>query len=151
MASNQLTIKLAQRHLRIYEVPISYYGRTYEDGKKIGFKDALQAIFIILKYWLHHDIYLDAGARMLDTLSHTPRFNRWMADTIRPYINGAVLEIGAGIGNMTRQLLSRQKRYIVTDIDEVHLTALRAKYCHQPHVEVDSCNLTNPTDFEKCR
>jgi len=147
----ELTIKLAQRRLRIYEVPISYYGRTYEEGKKIGFKDAVQAVFVILKYWLHRDIYMDSGARILDTLAHAPRFNRWMADTIRPYMREEVLEIGAGIGNMTRHLLSRRKRYITTDIDEGHLTALRARYGEQCHVEVDSCDVTNPTDFEKFR
>ncbi len=36
--------------IRIYEVGISYYGRTYEDGKKIGWKDGIRAIFSILKY-----------------------------------------------------------------------------------------------------
>ena len=147
----EITIKLAQRRLRIYEVPISYYGRTYEEGKKIGFKDALQAFVVILKYWLHRDIYIDAGACILDTLSHTPRFNRWMADTIRPYMGNEVLEIGAGIGNMTRQLMSRRKRYIVTDTDEAYLAELRARYHQQPHLEVDSCDLTNLTDFEKFR
>ena len=37
---------------RIYEVPISYSGRTYEEGKKIGLKDAIQAFFTIIRYWL---------------------------------------------------------------------------------------------------
>jgi len=36
--------------IRIYEVGISYYGRTYEDGKKIGWRDGVQAIYCILKY-----------------------------------------------------------------------------------------------------
>src|SRR5438128_8345369 len=43
----ELTIKLARRQVRIYETPISYHGRTYEEGKKIGFKDALEAIYVI--------------------------------------------------------------------------------------------------------
>ena len=38
----ELTIKLARREVRIYETPISYHGRTYEEGKKIGFRDALR-------------------------------------------------------------------------------------------------------------
>ena len=38
--------------IRIYEVGISYYGRTYEDGKKIGWKDGVRAIWCILKYGL---------------------------------------------------------------------------------------------------
>jgi len=38
--------------LRIYEVGTSYYGRTYDEGKKIGWKDGLRAIYCILKYGL---------------------------------------------------------------------------------------------------
>lgn len=38
--------------IRIYEVGISYYGRTYEEGKKIGWKDGFRAIYCILKYGL---------------------------------------------------------------------------------------------------
>ena len=37
---------------RIYEVPISYSGRTYEEGKKIGLKDAFQALYCIVRYWI---------------------------------------------------------------------------------------------------
>jgi hypothetical protein len=36
---------------RIYEVPISYYGRTYEEGKKIGLKDAFKAVYTIIRFW----------------------------------------------------------------------------------------------------
>ena len=42
--------KLARGHYRIYEVGISYWGRTYEEGKKIGWKDGFRAIWCILKY-----------------------------------------------------------------------------------------------------
>ena len=47
----ELTAKLARiPKIRIYEVGISYYGRTYEEGKKIGWKDGFRAIYCILKY-----------------------------------------------------------------------------------------------------
>lgn len=47
----ELTAKLSRVHkIRIYEVGISYYGRTYEEGKKIGWKDGFRAIYCILKY-----------------------------------------------------------------------------------------------------
>src|SRR5271155_798992 len=45
----ELTIKIAKRQARIFEVPISYYGRTYEEGKKIGPMDALNALWVILR------------------------------------------------------------------------------------------------------
>jgi glycosyltransferase involved in cell wall biosynthesis len=46
----ELTAKVAKMHLRIYEVPISYQGRTYAEGKKIGWKDGVRALYCIFKY-----------------------------------------------------------------------------------------------------
>ncbi len=48
----EITAKVAKANLRIYEVGISYFGRTYKEGKKIGWKDGFRAIFCILKYGL---------------------------------------------------------------------------------------------------
>lgn len=48
----EITLKFAKRKFKIFEVPISYNGRSYEEGKKIGLKDALIAMFCILKYGL---------------------------------------------------------------------------------------------------
>jgi glycosyltransferase involved in cell wall biosynthesis len=46
----EVTVKVAKRRLRVYEVGISYWGRTYEEGKKIGWKDGFRALWCLLKY-----------------------------------------------------------------------------------------------------
>lgn len=46
----EITVKIAKRRLRIYEVGIGYWGRTYEEGKKIGWKDGVRALWCLLKY-----------------------------------------------------------------------------------------------------
>ena len=46
----EITVKVAKRRLRIYEVGISYWGRTYEEGKKIGWKDGVRCLWCLLKY-----------------------------------------------------------------------------------------------------
>ena len=47
----EMTAKLSKvPGIKIYEVPISYYGRTYEEGKKIGWKDGISALYCILKF-----------------------------------------------------------------------------------------------------
>lgn len=46
----EITAKVAKTRCRIYEVSISYYGRTYDEGKKIGWKDGFRAIYCIVKY-----------------------------------------------------------------------------------------------------
>jgi Glycosyltransferases involved in cell wall biogenesis len=50
----EITAKVAKTGCRIYEVGISYYGRTYQEGKKIGWKDGFRAIYCILKYNLFY-------------------------------------------------------------------------------------------------
>ncbi len=46
----EITAKVAKKRLRVYEVPISYHGRTYAEGKKIGVKDLFRAVYAIVKY-----------------------------------------------------------------------------------------------------
>jgi glycosyltransferase involved in cell wall biosynthesis len=46
----EITAKVAKANVRIYEVGISYYGRTYDEGKKIGWRDGFRAIYAIIKY-----------------------------------------------------------------------------------------------------
>ena len=143
----EITIKLAKREARIYEVPISYHGRTYAEGKKIGIRDAIAAFGVILRYWFSSDIYKETGPEVLEAFSSALEFNRWMADTIRPYVGESILEIGSGIGNLSRQLVPRRKRYIATDIDDEHLARLHSRMQHRPNVEVRKADLANPGDF----
>jgi SAM-dependent methyltransferase len=143
----EITIKLAKRQARIYETPISYHGRTYEEGKKIGLWDAIKALAVILRFWGSDDIYAEPGQAILDAFAHTPRFNGWMADTIRPYVGKCVLEIGAGMGNLTRQLIPGRQVYIATDIDEEHMSRLRVRLYHRANLEVYRCDAANTADF----
>ncbi len=144
----EVTIKLAKRQARIYEVPITYRGRTYEEGKKIGGWDAFAALGIIVRYALSSDVYKAHGPDILDALADANRFNRWMADTIIPYLGRDVLELGAGMGNLTRHLARRRKRYIATDIDAEHLARLQSRLQHRPNITTAVCDLTSTSDFE---
>src|SRR5579859_2357779 len=143
----ELTIKVARRQVRVYETPISYHGRTYEEGKKIGFWDAIEAVFVILRYAFTNDLYKDSGPDILHALSKAPRFNKWMGETIRPYIGDRVLEIGAGIGNLTRVLIPRVKCYVAADIDQEHMARLTTRFQHRHNLHVRHCDLASAADF----
>ena len=143
----EITMKLAQRQARIYETPIRYHGRTYDEGKKIGRKDALLALLAVLRFAVSRDIYVESGPEILDTLSGAMRFNRWMADTIRPYVGRRVLEIGAGIGNLSRCLAGRRELYVASDIDEEHLARLSTRLQHRPNFRAVTCDLSRAADF----
>jgi glycosyltransferase involved in cell wall biosynthesis len=148
----ELTIKFAKRQASIYEVPISYYGRTYDEGKKIGAKDAVNALWVILRYYFSRDIYTDRGAHILDSLAGTKRFNRWMADTVvRPWLGSRVLELGSGIGNMTQHLAGGRKVYVASDIEEEHLARLRVRFRGRPNLKIRYCDLCVASDFEELR
>jgi glycosyltransferase involved in cell wall biosynthesis len=147
----EITIKFAKRQASIYEVPISYYGRTYEEGKKIGAKDAVSAMWVILRGWVTRDLYVDRGSHILDSLAGTKRFNRWMADTLRPYLGSRVLELGAGIGNMTQHLSRGRRQYLATDLDEEHLGRLRVRFQGRLNLSSQRVDLTDPSDFTELR
>jgi glycosyltransferase involved in cell wall biosynthesis len=142
----ELTIKLARRQARIYETPISYHGRTYEEGKKIGLKDAFDAFWVMFKARFTSELYTEPGLEILDALSYAPNFNRWMADTITPYLGQRILEIGAGTGNLTRPLSNRKIYYAATDIGPVHLETLRNRFQHRPNLEVRRCDVQSAED-----
>jgi glycosyltransferase involved in cell wall biosynthesis/phospholipid N-methyltransferase len=143
----ELTVKFARRKARIYETAISYHGRTYEEGKKIGLKDAIEAVWVIVRSRFTSKLYIDAGHSTLDALSFAPRFNKWMADTVSPYVGRRVLEIGSGMGNMTRHLCPRRKLYVATDISPEYGDHLRNMFRHRPSVHIAKLDATDGADF----
>ena len=147
----ELTAKFAKRGFRIYEVPVTYRGRSYEEGKKITWKDGFSALYTILRFWVIDDLYEDRrGHDILHSISAAPRFNRWMADTLRPWVGRNVLEIGAGIGNITGRLLPRES-YVASDIDDLHLRYLANRFDGRPRVRVARIDLERAEDFESRR
>src|SRR5215831_9094378 len=146
----ELTIKLAKRKARLFEIPISYSGRTYSEGKKIGWKDGVKALFAILRFAISDAIYREDeyGSQILARLSRAPRFNRWMADTIRPFCQQTVLEIGSGTGNLTKELVPRQK-YVVSDINPLYLQTLSGMVIDRPYLSTVYCDVTKPSTFPK--
>jgi glycosyltransferase involved in cell wall biosynthesis len=140
----ELTIKLARRQARIYETPISYYGRTYAEGKKIGLSDAIDALWVMFRARFTSKLYTDSGLEILDALSYAPNFNLWMADTLSPFLGDRILEIGAGTGNLTRPLSNRKMYYAATDIGPEHLEALRNRFAHRSNLEIRECDVQIP-------
>jgi len=133
----EISIKLAKRGARIFEVPIRYAGRTYQEGKKIGWKDGARAVKAIIRFGFSDHIYTEDtyGSQILGRLNRAPRFTKWMADVIRPYVGEKVLEIGAGTGNLTVQLTPR-RLYWVSDINPLYLDYLENIRLNRPYMRV---------------
>jgi len=133
----ELAIKLAKRGSRIFEVPISYSGRTYREGKKINWKDGVRALWAIFRFAVSDHIYVEdaRGGEILERLNRAPRFTGWMADVVRPFVGNRVLEIGAGSGNMSVHLMPRSL-YWATDVNPHYLNYLQTLRPTRPYMHV---------------
>jgi len=148
----ELITKLAQWDLRLYEVPISYQGRTYTEGKKIGMKDLFAAVLALFKYrFLSRQFTTRDGFLVLQGIRKARGFNRWLFQQLDPYIGRRVLEAGAGIGNLTEFLLDREGLTCV-DVDPFYVERLSRRHGHLSNVsfhEVDLGELDRCTALQQ--
>ncbi|HUP22254.1 MAG TPA: glycosyltransferase [Thermoanaerobaculia bacterium] len=144
----ELTAKIAKRDCRIFEVPISYLGRTYQEGKKIGWRDAWRALRAIVRFAVVHDLYVEDehGSHVLDDLERVRAFAGWMARTVHPHIGARVLELDAGMATVTSRLLPRD-RYVVAETNPHYLDYLRNFARGKPYIEVARIDPDAPDDL----
>ena len=145
----EITAKIARNRLNLYEVPIQYNGRTYEEGKKIGWKDGLAALWFIVRFRFSSN-YADPGKIALDALEQAPRFNRWMYDSIRPHLGSRIVELGAGRGNLSR-LLKLHGPFLATDYRADYLDELEDRWGHNDAFRVATLDMTRSEEFEQLR
>jgi glycosyltransferase involved in cell wall biosynthesis len=137
----EVTAKVARRGYRIFEVPISYYGRDYWEGKKINWKDGFSALWTIVKFGLFVDTKSEPPTyKTLRRLDSLKRYNKWIWDRVQPYVGQRVLEVGAGSGTMTRFLYGREL-IVVTDKETPYLDRLRNAFRRRPGIVVERCDL----------
>ena len=116
----EVTAKVAAAGWRIYEVGISYSGRTYEEGKKIGWRDGVRAMYCIARYsapgrWFAgREVARTATAdvddvdvelkQTLHSLERADNYADWVIELFEPHLKGDILEVGAGHGTFTDRL-----------------------------------------------
>ncbi len=83
-----------------------------------------------------------AGVETLEIMAAAPRYNAWQYDVIAPFLGSRVLEVGSGIGNISRHLVEAGRELVVlTDTDEWYRQQLRTHFRGRPEVTVDSLTL----------
>jgi glycosyltransferase involved in cell wall biosynthesis len=143
----ELITKLARWDLRLYEVPISYQGRTYAEGKKIGVKDLFAALWALVKYRFFSCRFTSReGFLILQSVRRARGFNRWLFRQLAPYVGRRVLEAGSGIGNLTELLLDRE-RLACVDVDPFYVERLSRRHAHLDNLSVHEADLTK---LQKC-
>ena len=143
----EITAKIAHRRFIVYEVPVSYYGRGYDEGKKIGWRDGFNALYVMLKYRWIEDCYSDPiRARVRADLSNARRYNRAIYRRIRPYLGRRILEMEAGIGLFSRRLPQRE-RLTLAEGDPACLRLLRDRFRDSDVAEALALNPDRAEDF----
>lgn len=144
----ELTAKLARWGARIYEVPISYRGRTYAEGKKIGAKDAVMALSAMVRYRFFDPQYSrHEGFMILQAVRRAKKFNRWLFSQFEEDLGDEVLEAGSGIGNLTEFLLDK-KRLVCVDYEDFYVDRLEQSYGHLANFNVQRADLLCPDQME---
>lgn len=140
----EVTIKVSKLGCRISEVPISYAGRTYAEGKKIGIKDAVTGTLAMLRAWLSNDLGpLAVGEQTLRVMSRAQNYNLFLYDQIKPYLGRELVEVGAGVGNISRMLLDRD-RVVLTDESPNYVDQLQKTYRDWEYVKAARLDLVSP-------
>jgi glycosyltransferase involved in cell wall biosynthesis len=139
----EVTMKVAKLGCRIFEVPISYHGRDYSEGKKIGPRDAFSAVWTLLKFWIVSDIG-HVGQHTLARMNELGSYNQTMFGLFAQYLGRRVLEIGAGAGNLSRFLLDRDA-VILTDYEAEYLHLLHRRFGTYENVQIRHLDLNTFT------
>lgn len=145
----ELTCRLAQWGARIYEVPVSYFGRTYYEGKKIRAIDGLKAIWELFRCRFLDPRFTDhSGFYVLSSVGKATGYSRWILDQAKDYLGQRILEAGSGIGNLSALLLNRQ-RLVLVDHEAMYVSAMEHRFGRRSNVRVDQADLANPDSFDR--
>lgn len=137
----ELTCRLAQWGARIHEAPISYQGRSFEEGKKIRPRDGIKALLTMLRCrFLDTRFTNHTGLYVLRSMRRATNYNRFLLDLARPYLGDRLLEAGAGIGNLSSLLLNRQ-RLVLVDHETEYVRMLSGRFAGRSNVRVEAADL----------
>lgn len=145
----EITAKVARNRLRMYEVPIHYNGRGYDEGKKITWRDGLAALWFIFKYRFSSN-YSDPGRVTLGAIENAVTFNRWMYESVKPWIGERVVELGVGHGNISR-FIREHDEVLLTDYRMDYLEQLYERWQHRFGLRIAKLDMTLREDYEQLR
>ncbi len=158
----EITAKVARGNWRVWEVGISYAGRTYDEGKKIGWKDGFRAMYCILRY---SPLRERAQARLvgharapvapatfgeadqelvatLESLDGAHRYAGWIYSLVKPHLGPEILDVGAGHGTFSA-LFASHGHVVATEISARSVDRLLTRFAEDPRVEVRKADLAD--------
>ena len=88
------------------------------------------------------------GEETLNRINQMIRFNRWMFEVIQSGIGHRIVEVGCGIGNITEFLLTNESKVLATDISEQYLDRIDKKFNHNPNLQMEIWDISNPPSYK---
>jgi SAM-dependent methyltransferase len=157
----EITAKVAAGRWRVYEVGISYAGRTYEQGKKIGWRDGVRAMYCIVNHSpiagkartrlarrrapVSYDEADGTLAEVLDSIDDATEYADWIGDLLAPHVSGEILEVGSGHGVLTERL-AMLGSVTASDPSARAVDLLRERFDGNPNVKVVEGDAENAAD-----
>ncbi len=138
---SEITGILFKLGLRIYEVPISYSGRDYSDGKKIKWTD-----FFVVIWWLLYTRFRPIGEiqySTLDNLSGNTKYNSYLYGKFSDCLGKRVLELGPGIGNITQLLIKKRELLVALEKSDNQIFYLSQRMPESGIFKVFRCDVEN--------
>lgn len=139
----EMTAEIFKRRYRVYEVPISYNARDYEEGKKIKWTDFFKCCCWLMRAYLRKN---DVGHDTLLKMQVMKNNNDWVYSKLRPHLGESTLELGSGIGTFSLKLVRDTKNLIVSDIDKSHLLRLKQKFIGNKRVAIKEVDAAKVSD-----
>jgi SAM-dependent methyltransferase len=152
----EITAKVARGKWRLWEVGISYAGRTYDEGKKIGWRDGVRAMYCIVRYSpfrerMHeHRVgkprvaatpasFGEADRELvatLESLDGAQGYTSWIFGLAQPYLGQEILEVGAGHGTFTELLAADGADVVATELSPQSVERLQARFGGRSNIQV---------------
>lgn len=129
----EITAEVFRRRYRVYEVPVSYNGRSFDEGKKIRSIDFFRCL-----HWLLRAIMrgVDVGTDTLLKMRVMKNNNAWTSRVIEPYLGNDVLEIGSGLGTFSNYLVSHGREVTLLDRNPEYIRYLHERFGGNPRVSI---------------
>ena len=128
----ELTFKIAAQFYRVFEVPLRYSRPPRRDSPARLLAEART----LLRYAAVNDgDNLHEGYNTLLRMDGAPRYNAWLGRKLRAHLGKRVLEVGAGIGTITRQIEPGRELVVALEVDAFYVEKLKNLFAQKPHVQ----------------
>jgi hypothetical protein len=136
----EVTVKLGRLGHRIYEIPIRYSGRSYDEGKKIKWWDAVRAAGTIIRAGVFESPVSDPDAATRYAMQGLGSYYGSILGRVREHVGNTVMASCSGAGGLVHHLLQKQ-RVLLTEQDPGLVAMLRTRFSHRPNLSVQQWSL----------